>query len=133
MLQVIALRLIPVLAFSVNFGLALYKDRQISVVMAKEMDHVSKAKKAMIDFENKNGHWPQRNKDIDIPASSMLYGDKVKSIVIADGKIILTFSEKHIKNKSLVFTPHRTEKGVSWACTSNELPRKYFRPTGECR
>ena len=82
-----------------------------------------------------HGNLPVNNEDAGLPPASEIRGDYVSQIGIEDGEIVVVYGDKadtRIVGKTVVFVPDvSNQPGVSWTCSSPDMPDKYL--TSRCR
>lgn len=122
----IAVAIIGILA---AVALPAYQDYVKRSHVSEGINLAAGAKNADVEFLASNGHWPTANSSAGLSGS--ITGNAVKSVVIAAGKITITYTDKVTDGATVILSPTSGAGGVTWKCTGGDVLAQY-RPTN-CR
>lgn len=87
------------------------------------------AKIAVTNYLLTNGTPPADNTQAGLGSPEQLHGRFVSSVSVVDGAIVASFGDQAtpvLHDKHITLTPSLQGHGVSWSCTSEDIPSQYL-------
>ena len=85
------------------------------------------AKAAVTEYYVSEAAWPADNAAAGLPTGTTITGNAVKSVVVDDGVITVTYTAKVEDGKTVVFTPSVAGTGsIKWTCSAGTVDDKYL-------
>ena len=116
---------VAIIAILAAIAIPAYQDYVIRSQVSEGSSLAEGSKTAVAEFYSNLGRFPPGNVSAGVASSNSINGSYVKSVNIAAGKIVVTYSSAApqksnvaINNSTLVFSPFTAAGATKWNCTT---------------
>jgi len=122
---------IAIIGILASFGMSYYIDYTKRTHVAEGLFLSDSARLSVLEYYNSFSRLPANNQEAGLLDPEAYNGTSVTSVEVDNGDIIITFNEKVITGKTIVYEVNANSTATSWDCTGGTLLNVY-RPSN-CR
>ncbi len=117
---------VAIIGILASIALPAYQDYTKRAHVAEGLTLANGAKLAIVDYYATNGTYPVSNSVVGMPAANSITGNAVRSILVNQSKITITYNTKVSSGSIIDLISEANGVTFKWSCSTGTVPKRYL-------